>query len=75
MVLLMFCADIVLHIIGYGFIYLSDYWNMVDAVVILLNILFVIIDSYIDDGLLKNILKLRGLFRLVRIIVLMRKIN
>ena len=47
-ILLFFVTDIALHIFGYGFIYLSDYWNMVDAVVILLNILFVIIDSYIN---------------------------
>ena len=46
-----------------------------DAVVILVNILFVIVDSQVTSGWLKNILKLRGFFRLVRIFVLIRKVG
>ena len=48
---------------------------MVDAVVILVNILFVIVDSQVTSGWLKNLLKLRGFFRLVRIFVLIRKVG
>ena len=73
-ILLFFCLDILLHVCGYGLIFLQDCWNMVDAVVILVNILFVIVDSQVDSGILKNILKLRGFFRLVRIFVLLRKV-
>lgn len=43
--LLFFCLDISLHVIGYGMIYLRDYWNLFDAAVIILNIAFVILDS------------------------------
>ena len=43
--LLFFCLDIALHVIGYGMIYLRDYWNLFDAVIIILNIAFVIFDS------------------------------
>ena len=43
--LLFFCLDIALHVIGYGMIYLRDYWNLFDAAVIILNIAFVILDS------------------------------
>ena len=43
--LLFFWLDISLHVIGYGMIYLRDYWNLFDAAVIILNIAFVILDS------------------------------
>ena len=66
-----------MHIVGYGLIFLKDYWNMVDAVVILVNIVFVIVDTQVDQKniILKSVLKIRGLFRLIRIFVLIRKVN
>ena len=48
---------------------------MLDAVVILVNIMFVILDTQVDAGIVKSILKIRGIFRLIRIFVLMRKVN
>lgn len=49
---------------------------MVDAVVILVNIVFVIVDTQVDENIiLKSVLKIRGLFRLIRIFVLIRKVN
>ena len=75
LILLFFVLDILVHIIGYGLIYLKDYWNMVDAVVILVNIVFVIVDMQVSAGILKEVLKIRGFFRLIRIFVLIRKVN
>ena len=75
MILFLFCLDIVLHVCGYGIIFLKDYWNMVDAVVILVNIVFVIVDTNVTSGVVKQFLKLRGFFRLIRIFVLIRKVN
>ena len=75
LILLFFVLDILVHIIGYGLIYLKDYWNMVDAVVILVNIVFVIVDIQVSAGIVKEILKIRGFFRLIRIFVLIRKVN
>ena len=74
-ILLFFVLDILVHIIGYGLIFLKDYWNMIDAVVILVNIVFVIVDTQVQAGILKDILKIRGFFRLIRIFVLIRKVN
>ena len=54
---------------------MKDYWNMVDAVVILVNIVFVIVDMQVSAGILKEVLKIRGFFRLIRIFVLIRKVN
>ena len=48
---------------------------MVDAVVILVNIVFVIVDMQVSAGIVKEILKIRGFFRLIRIFVLIRKVN
>lgn len=48
---------------------------MVDAVVILVNIVFVIVDMQVSAGILKEVLKIRGFFRLIRIFVLIRKVN
>ena len=48
---------------------------MVDAVVILVNIVFVIVDIQVSAGIVKEILKIRGFFRLIRIFVLIRKVN
>lgn len=75
MILFLFCLDIVLHVCGYGIIFLKDYWNMVDAVVILVNIVFVVVDTNVTSGVVKQFLKLRGFFRLIRIFVLIRKVN
>ena len=74
-ILLFFVLDILVHVIGYGLIFLKDYWNMIDAVVILVNIVFVIVDTQVQAGILKDILKIRGFFRLIRIFVLIRKVN
>ena len=48
---------------------------MIDAVVILVNIVFVIVDMQVSAGIVKEILKIRGFFRLIRIFVLIRKVN
>ena len=48
---------------------------MVDAVVILVNIVFVIVDMQVTAGIFKELLKIRGFFRLIRIFVLIRKVN
>ena len=74
-ILFLFCIDIAMHIVAYGMIYMRDCWNFFDVVVIFLNIGFVVLDLTIVDGLLKNFLKLRGLFRLLRIAILFRKLN
>lgn len=70
-----FCLDISLHIIAYGKYYLIDYWNIFDVIIILINVLFVVLDIYDDEGSFSSVLKLRGLFRIMRILIVFRKIN
>lgn len=70
-----FCIEIGLHIIALGKLYLKDYWNVFDIVIILLSLLFVFLDMFNDNSVLEGILKIRGIFRLLRIFLLIRKLN
>jgi hypothetical protein len=56
-------------------LYLRDYWNLCDAIVILLSVLFVLLDMFLPDSGFKNILRIRGIFRMMRIFLLVRKLN
>ena len=70
-----FCFEISLSLYVYHCKYFKDLWNVLDAVVILISIAFVLIDLMADpEGALGGLLKMRALFRLVRIFILMRKV-
>ena len=56
-------------------IYLRDIWNAIDFIVILLSVLFVFLDMYLKDSALKGILRIRGIFRMLRVFLLVRKLN
>ena len=76
MILGVFVIDIGMHIYTFGRMYLNDYWNISDIIVIILSIIFVILDINLKPkSKLKGILKLRGLFRLLRVFLLVRKLN
>ena len=72
-----FIVDISLHSYAFGELYLKDPWNISDILVIALSIVFVCLDLMIkdEDNPIKGILKLRGVFRLLRIFIMFRKLN
>lgn len=70
-----FCVEIALHVIALGKLYMRDCWNIFDIVIIILSLLFVLLDMFNDDSVLEGILKIRGIFRLLRIFLLIRKLN
>ena len=71
-----FVFDILLHILAYGFLYLRDIWNIVDIVIIIVCLIFVFLDLFIDsNNSFRSLLKIRGIFRLLRIFILIRKLN
>mmetsp|Transcript_45376 Transcript_45376/g.33161 ORF Transcript_45376/g.33161 Transcript_45376/m.33161 type:complete len:269 (+) Transcript_45376:178-984(+) len=74
-ILAFFVFDITLHVLAFWLLYLSDWWNIFDLVVILLSIVFVVADMKVDNDTVKNILKIRGIFRLLRVFLLIRKLN
>jgi len=73
--LFIFWVEITLNLIGFGILFLKDYWNIADITVILLAIAFVILDMTLDDSSLSGVFRLRGLFRLLRVGILIRKFD
>lgn len=68
--------DIILHSYAFRGLYLTDIWNIADIIVIVLSIVFVFLDlTTSEDSKLKGLLKIRGVFRLLRIFILFRKLN
>ena len=70
-----FCVDITLHIIALGKLYLREYWNIVDLAIIILSVIFVLLDLFVNNTALQGFLKIRGIFRFLRIFLLIRKLN
>ena len=71
----LFSVEITMHIIALHSIYLKDPWNIFDLIIIILSILFVLLDIFVTTKAVRSILKIRGLFRIVRIFILIRKLN
>lgn len=78
-ILFMFVLEIGLTAYGQGFkYYFRDVYLIFDAVVIFISIIFVIIDlatDFNDDSYKVVTSALRGIFRFVRIFLLIRKLN
>ena len=75
-VLGIFVLEIISHIYGYGILYLKDIWNILDIIIILISIAFVLMDLLIQtNSALNGFLKIRGIFRLLRVFILIRKLN
>jgi hypothetical protein len=72
-ILFIFCADIGARIYAFRMLYLRDYLNIIDIAIIVIAIIFWILDICIDDTYASTIFRLRGLFRLVRVVLLVRK--
>lgn len=70
-----FIVEISMNFIGFGCLFVKDYWNIVDITVILAAVALVITDIIYSGSNLDALLRLRGLFRLVRIGILLRKFD
>ena len=70
-----FCIEIVLNIYSFGYLYVFDPWNIFDMFIIILCLTFVFMSMFIVNQQLQNFLKIRGIFRLLRIFLLVRKLN
>jgi hypothetical protein len=49
LILFIFVIEIAAHIIGYGKLYLKDYWNIFDMIVIILSIAFVTLSAVVEN--------------------------
>lgn len=70
-----FCVEITVHIIAFTMLYLRDWWNLFDILIIIISLIFVFLDIFVDNDQLSGFLKIRGIFRLLRIFLLIRKLS
>lgn len=71
-----FVLDIVIHIFGYCLLYVKDYWNIVDFIIIMLSLAFIFLVINIDDVQTQQVFNnIKGVFRLLRIFLLFRKLT
>lgn len=73
--LFIFWVEISFNFLGFGVLFIKDWWNIADITVILLAIVFVILDMILADSSLSGLFRLRGLFRLLRVGILIRKFD
>ena len=70
-----FALEIILHLVSLRCLYMRDCWNIFDMIIILLSFMFVFLDIFVNNAKLQGFLKIRGIFRLLRIFLLIRKLN
>ena len=69
---ILFALDMVLHAIGYGYLYMKECLHMVDAFLMLLYVGLLITESQLSGV---DQLKWRGILRIVRVIVILRRFD
>ncbi len=69
-----FIVEIVLSCSAFGKYYILDWWNIFDILIIMLSVAFVLLEMNMENDKLNSILKIRGVFRLLRIFLLFRKV-
>lgn len=74
-ILSLFILECVLYLFAFQYLYLKEPWNIFDIFLVLLSFSFVIVDMLVEDPGISAFFKLRGLFRLLRIFLLFRKLN
>jgi hypothetical protein len=74
-ILLIFCVDIVARIYSFRMLYLKDYLNIIDITTIILAIILAIIDMSVDNSVASALLRIRGMFRITTLLLLVRKLN
>jgi signal transduction histidine kinase len=65
-----------MHFYAFRCLYLTcDYWNLVDLTLIMATMALVILDVVGTDENLAKVTRIRGLFRILRIVLLIRKVG
>ena len=68
-ILCLFILEILLRFFAYAFVYLCEFWNLVDAIVVTVSFVFSIVGlNFKGVGVLR-------LLRLIRVIIVMRKVS
>ena len=69
---ILFALDMVLHAIGYGELYMKECLHIVDAFLVLLYVGLLITESQLSGV---DQLKWRGILRIVRVVVILRRFD
>ena len=69
---ILFALDMVLHAIGYGYLYMKEWHHMVDALLLLVYVALLITEAQLSGV---DQLKWRGILRIVRVIVIIRRLD
>jgi hypothetical protein len=70
-----FVIDISIGLIAFGLLYFRDIWNTIDIFAIAVTIAFVVLEFFTVSNEVKGLLKVRAIFRMLRIFILIRKLN
>lgn len=74
-ILFIFCLDIGARIYAFRMLYLRDKLNLIDIFIIFLAIVFTILDMNISNNTASAVFRIRGVFRLLRVALLIRKLD
>lgn len=74
-ILFLFFIETTFHTVALGMLYLKDLWNIVDLIIIVISIVFVLLDLTAQGNAVEGLTKIRSLFRLLRIFLLIRRLN
>lgn len=74
-ILFIFCVDIGARIYAFRMLFLKDRFNIIDIIIIGVAIIFTILDMVIDNNTASAIFRIRGVFRLLRVALLIRKLD
>jgi hypothetical protein len=70
-----FFLEITLKSVAFGRSYYIDLINMVDGVVVVVSMCLSIISILVQDPVLRKVLSLRGILRLMRLVVMFRRVS
>ncbi len=68
-------VEVSLKFIAFRRLYICDKWNIFDVCVIQISIVFVILEIILGNSGVSAIFRVRGIFRLLRIFLVLRKMN
>jgi Ion transport protein len=71
----LFCCEIFVNVLAYGVLYMKDLWNIFDIIIIILSLAFVLLDLLVNNSTLSGFLRIRSVFRILRIFILVRKLS
>lgn len=73
--LVFFSVEIILNIVAFKSLFFTEKLNILDIIAIILTFLLCIIDMAVTDQVASGFLRMRGIFRIFKLVVLARKLD